>query len=275
MFTIGTFARLANVSVRTLRHYEEIDLLQPDAVDGATGYRSYRAQQIPRLHRIVVLRDLGLSLAEIRRVLDADLTHGELTDLLQERRSELEERIAGDQERLGRVEQRIRFIQLETSMALDLMIKHIPPTRVAQVRWSGTGIDWPEIVAFARTAAPLLLATLRHGDVSPAGPLFMHYLDAGDGLVPTLAAPIGSQHLTPTDQVEVAELPAIDAVVTVHHGGADHGIVGPIYGEMARFAENQGHRCLGFGRDHILAVEADTVVFELQLPIALDGSLPA
>jgi DNA-binding transcriptional MerR regulator len=76
MFTIGTFARLANVSVRTLRHYEEIDLLKPDAVDGATGYRSYRAQQIPRLHRIVVLRDLGLSLAEIRRTLDAELTHG-------------------------------------------------------------------------------------------------------------------------------------------------------------------------------------------------------
>jgi DNA-binding transcriptional MerR regulator len=40
MFSIGEFARLGAVSIRTLRHYDEIDLLQPAEVDPVTGYRA-------------------------------------------------------------------------------------------------------------------------------------------------------------------------------------------------------------------------------------------
>lgn len=273
MFTIGTFARLAEVSVRTLRHYEEIGLLTPDAVDPATGYRSYRAHQIPRLHRIVVLKELGLSLVEIRQILDSELDDRQLVELLERRRAELEERIASDRQRLTRVEQRIRLITWETTMALDLTIKHIPATRVAQIRWTGTGIGWPEIADFARDAGSRLIETLRAEAVSPTGPLFLHYAEDGDGLVPTIATPIGDQQVA--NGVETTELPAIDAVVTIHHGTADHEFIGPIYSQMVRFAESHGHRPYGCGRDHIVASDRDQVVFELQLPIALADTDPA
>jgi MerR family regulatory protein len=56
MFSIGDFARLGNVSVRTLRYYEQLGLLMPAAVDPETGYRSYSAYQLSRLHRIVALK---------------------------------------------------------------------------------------------------------------------------------------------------------------------------------------------------------------------------
>jgi DNA-binding transcriptional MerR regulator len=59
MFAIGEFARHGRVSVRMLRHYDEIGLLEPVRVDPATGYRSYDASQLSRLNRIVVLKDLG------------------------------------------------------------------------------------------------------------------------------------------------------------------------------------------------------------------------
>jgi len=62
LIKIGDFARLSHVSVVTLRHYDEIGLLRPVAVDGVTGYRYYAAAQLPRLNRIVALKDLGFSL---------------------------------------------------------------------------------------------------------------------------------------------------------------------------------------------------------------------
>lgn len=62
MFKIGEFSRLSRVSVRMLRHYDQLGLLTPSQTDSFTGYRYYSANQLPRLNRILALRDLGFSL---------------------------------------------------------------------------------------------------------------------------------------------------------------------------------------------------------------------
>jgi DNA-binding transcriptional MerR regulator len=59
MIKIGDFARLSQVSVVTLRYYDEMDLLKPVNVDPFTGYRFYSSDQLPRLNRILALKDLG------------------------------------------------------------------------------------------------------------------------------------------------------------------------------------------------------------------------
>jgi hypothetical protein len=59
MFSIGEFARLGGVSVRTLRHYDEIGLLRPATVDQDTGYRGYTADQLGQLNRVMALKELG------------------------------------------------------------------------------------------------------------------------------------------------------------------------------------------------------------------------
>ena len=79
MFSIGEFSRLGGVSVRTLRHYDEIGLLRPATVDPDTGYRGYSADQLGQLNRIMALKELGLSLTQARRLLDGitlDELHG-------------------------------------------------------------------------------------------------------------------------------------------------------------------------------------------------------
>lgn len=65
-YRIGQFAELSGVSTKTLRHYDKIGLLRPAAVDGRTRYRCYAPSQLPQLSSILALRDLGLSLPEIR-----------------------------------------------------------------------------------------------------------------------------------------------------------------------------------------------------------------
>ena len=69
---IGEFSRLGRVTVRALRHYEEIDLLVPEIVDRDTGYRYYAVGQLQKIESITTLKSLGYSLEEIRNLWDDD-----------------------------------------------------------------------------------------------------------------------------------------------------------------------------------------------------------
>lgn len=69
-FKIGEFSNLCQVTVKTLRHYEEIGLLVPFEVDEWTGYRYYDISQLRRMNRIVYLKRLGLSLEEIAELFE-------------------------------------------------------------------------------------------------------------------------------------------------------------------------------------------------------------
>lgn len=62
---IGEFSKLMQVTVKTLRHYEQIGLLVPDEVDQWSGYRYYTLDQMQKLKSIRQLKDIGFSLVEI------------------------------------------------------------------------------------------------------------------------------------------------------------------------------------------------------------------
>ncbi len=68
MLKIGDFSRLSRVSVKALRYYDELGLLKPVEIDRFTGYRYYSVAQLPRLHRILVFKELGFSLEQIARL---------------------------------------------------------------------------------------------------------------------------------------------------------------------------------------------------------------
>jgi DNA-binding transcriptional MerR regulator len=93
MLKIGEFSALARISVRTLRHYDEIGLLPPARLDPDSGYRYYSVRQLPRLHRILVLRDLGFPLDRIVETLDKGITADALRGMLLLRRVEQEKQI--------------------------------------------------------------------------------------------------------------------------------------------------------------------------------------
>ena len=67
-YRIGEFAALSGVSVKTLRFYDQIGLLQPATVDPRTRYRQYMPQQLQELACIRAPQDLGASLQDIRRI---------------------------------------------------------------------------------------------------------------------------------------------------------------------------------------------------------------
>jgi len=69
--TVGDFSRITHLSVKTLRHYHEVGLLEPATVNPSTGYRYYCAGQIPTAQVIRRLRDLEMPVSEVKAVLDA------------------------------------------------------------------------------------------------------------------------------------------------------------------------------------------------------------
>ena len=69
MYKIGEFSILSKTTIKTLRYYEEEELLRPCFVDSNTGYRFYETSQISEISKIVLLREVGLSIKEINSLL--------------------------------------------------------------------------------------------------------------------------------------------------------------------------------------------------------------
>lgn len=135
MFKIGDFSRIARVSCRLLRYYDEIGLLKPGSVERDTGYRYYSASQLPRLNRILVLKELGLSLEEIARVLDSNLSAAELRGMLTVRRSDAQRALAEEMDRLRHIESRIAQIDTEGELSVDdVIMRSEPAQRLLSVR---------------------------------------------------------------------------------------------------------------------------------------------
>ena len=71
LVTIGEFSRLTHLSVKTLRYYHDVGLLEPADVDTRSGYRMYATAQVPTAQLIRGFRDLDMPIEEVRVVLDA------------------------------------------------------------------------------------------------------------------------------------------------------------------------------------------------------------
>ena len=134
MLRIGEFARRGRVSVKALRHYAAIGLLKPAHVDAATGYRSYTAGQLDDLHRLMVLRALGLSLGRIRQVLQDDPSPERMRRLLDERRAAVARRIDAEQAQLAAIEARIRHLEGDREAAPGAVVRDVPAAFVASLR---------------------------------------------------------------------------------------------------------------------------------------------
>src|SRR5512142_1406841 len=128
MFTVGEFSRIGRVSKRLLRYYDEIGLLKPVHIDKFTGYRYYSAEQLPRLNRILALKDLGLSLEQIACLLEQELPPAQLRGMLRLKQVEISERVEEEHARLRRVETRLRQIEEEGDMPnYEVVIKKVEP----------------------------------------------------------------------------------------------------------------------------------------------------
>jgi effector-binding domain-containing protein len=233
-----------------------------------TGYRLYEGRQLSRLNRIVALKDLGFTLAQVQVILDEKVSTGELHGMLRLRQAELQSQIAADSARLRQVQARILSIEREGAMPdSDVQIKRIPAVRVAELTALAPDFE-PESIG--PVLSPLfrdLSGRINAAGAAMAGAAVAYYDETPDGIlvhaaIPMTAEPVGHDFA-------VFDLPAIEQAATiVHHGPMDN--VMPTGQALARWIDENGYRPLGLLREVYLERTGDREnrVTELQAPVA-------
>jgi DNA-binding transcriptional MerR regulator len=253
MFKIGDFSKLSQVSAKTLRYYDEIDLLKPGEIDRFTGYRYYTMAQLARLHRILALKDLGLSLEQIRRMLDEALPAAQIHGMLKLKQAEIEQHIADEATRLARVAALLRQIEQEDTMPTqEVVIKRIEPQRVAAIRdvvptFAAQGQLWGELDGY-----------LGQRHITPIGPCLTIYHDPEyreHDVELEVCEPVASA-VAGEGRVKVYELPAVETMACILHHG-DFQNVGETYHALLRWIETNGYRIAGCNREVYLLAVAD------------------
>ena len=121
MLKIGDFSKLSRVSIRMLRHYDEIGLLKPVKIDGFTGYRYYSEDQLPVMARIQSLKDMGFALSVIREILQCYDDKAEMERYLRIRYAELTALSEETAQRLRILETAIERLRKDDIMNYDVV----------------------------------------------------------------------------------------------------------------------------------------------------------
>ena len=269
MIKIGDFARLSQVSVVTLRYYDEMDLLKPVKVDTFTGYRFYSADQLPRLNRILALKDLGFSLEQIKLMLTDGLTIEQLRGMLTLQQSEVKKRLVDEQERLHRIESRLRQIEMENKMSnYDVVIKTAPAMLVASRRVTiPTNDQVPQYLGPAYTEVYDYVH--KHGakDNGPCLALWHSPADVYENEDAEAVVPIDRQ-LKGTDRVTVYQLSAVQVAAVVHQGNFEDFTQG--HAALLEWIDANGYKIVGPYREIYIRHDkkhlADTTT-EIQFPV--------
>ena len=275
MFRIGEFSKIAQVSGRLLRYYEEIGLLNPEFTDSQTGYRYYSARQLPRLNRILVLKELGLSLEQVARLLDHNTSAEEIRGMLTLRKAQIEQSVREELERLRVVETRLQ--QIDALQESQVVLKSVPVQQFLAGREVLPGIESVQRrVQKIYTTIPVVIEPTSLGQIAVVihSPVYdPEALDVEIGYLITGKAPAGIR-LSEEHVLTIRELPAIDTMATLAH-------VGPVsdthqtYGLLGAWVEQNNWQIAGVGREILMQLplpgkEAQAVI-EIQLPVSRPG----
>lgn len=268
MFKIGEFSKLTQVSVRMLRYYDENGLLPPARVDPWTGYRLYTAAQIPILNRIIFLRDSGFHIAEIADALkNWDETH--VTELLENKRREIEGVIDSERRKLNKIEQAVRDIsRKQIAIHCNVTLKSVPGCQVLSLRrrlpdYFAENTLWEELSAFAGK-----------GRLAAAGKPFAVYHDEDyreQNVDVEVCMPI-SKTLSVTGEFRFRQIEDVPEMACMMVCGPFENISGAYQGFVRWLEENSRYKMAGPDRQIVHrgpwnSDSPEDYLIELQIPV--------
>lgn len=130
MFSIGMFSKINKITTKTLRYYEDIGLLKPEYVDEFTKYRYYTTEQLPKLHQIITLKQMGLSLVEIKEILEKP---EEVEKILINKEKDILDVMRNEEYKLIKLRNYLKNLKGEVDMN-NVIIKSLPKVKIASMR---------------------------------------------------------------------------------------------------------------------------------------------
>jgi DNA-binding transcriptional MerR regulator len=261
MFKIGDFSKFSRVSVKMLRHYDRLGLLRPARIDTVTSYRYYSAGQLPRLNRILALRDLGFTLEQIAALPD-DLPAEQLRGMLKLKQAELEQQLREGQQRLERIAARLGQIEREgRPYAAEVIVRRVEPQLMATLRRIVPDDD--ELHLLFEEVETYVACHNARADRPP----LMIYHDGEyreQDLDVEVAIPL-RMRIPGAEPVRVRELPGCDSMACLVHAGS-YDTIGVASGALLAWSEANGYQIAGPSREVYLRFSASGL--DISLPTA-------
>jgi DNA-binding transcriptional MerR regulator len=276
MFRIGEFSQIAKVTIDALRHYDDLGLLKPAKVDPFTGYRYYSAKQLMSLHRILALKEVGLSLEEIARILQDQLTNDQLRGMLKMQLLRAEQDIQTAQLRQERIVARLNYLNLEDDMpAYEVILKPVEKLTIAAIRET-----LPTIEQMPQRCSAIFdtIARWLRANNLPIGPSMTIYYNEGftrenidtecSFIIPDATA---AKTATPAEPIEVRQMDSVPEVAsTIVTDGFYKKVDGltPAYNAIARWIEENGYQITGQPRELFYgSPQNGDLIAEIQFPV--------
>jgi DNA-binding transcriptional MerR regulator len=271
MFTVGEFSKIAQVSKRLLRYYDEIGLFIPAHIDPFTSRRFYSAEQMPMLNRILALKDIGLSLEQIQRLLRDNVSTDELQGMLLLKKAEIETQLREEMQRIRRIESRLFAIR-EADKTPNVVIKQMPMQPVLSTRVIAesfeTGLD---TMRYIRAELPdnkrygfcFCICQEENVSMNDMDLEIGCFIEADNHAIVPLSDGI---------QLTYRQLSPVDIMATtVVSGRLEHILAG--YTQIGTWAEANGYRPIGMPREVTLqfsqSADASDLITEVQFPVEL------
>jgi DNA-binding transcriptional MerR regulator len=273
MFRIGEFSKIAQTPISQLRYYDEIGLFTPAHIDRFTGYRYYSARQLPHLNRIIALKELGMSLDQIKRLLEDNISVEEIRGMLTLKKAQVEQALYEEVTRLRHIEARLQQIDASPGSPLDIVLKEVPAQPYLSRREIFPNIDMA--LDLMQQIVNILPAHMSHEAlghctaVVHSETLDSSQLDIELGVILNDTAEVTIE-LPDTRLMTVRLLPAVALMATVVRiGGFENSCRS--YGAIGLWVEENGYRIIGPVREVLIRPprtnDLNEMVTELQFPV--------
>jgi DNA-binding transcriptional MerR regulator len=248
--TIGDFSRMTHLSIKTLRHYHQVGLLEPVDVDPGNGYRHYDTDQVPTAQVIRRFRDLGMPVNEVKAVLEApDLAAR--NSLIASHLDRLERQLDETQSAVAS----LRSLLEQPDGPIAVAHRSSPTMAVAAIRgtvtlgelgpwWSGAFAEIDRLLQRRGLEADGPRGGLYDGD------LFLFERGEATVYVPVEAA------VEAQGRVEPLVIPGAELAVARHDG--PHGDIDRTYGALGTYVAQHRLGVEGPVREAYLVAEFDT-----------------
>jgi len=265
MLRIGEFASLADMSVKALRHYDNINLLKPAYIDEATGYRYYDYNQLARAYRLTAFKNMGLALNEIGELLDGKMSPGVTRRFLRTKWIDLQAQLKLLQEQVAYLDNKIYEVEMDGHMSsYEITVKQLEPMKVIVAQ----GIA-PQKQDVGATIA-ILKQRLQAYHVYPTAPvmaLFPEYIHPLQNIPIEVVQPTDSVVTLGAD-VQERLLKGVTVASVIHTGTSD---MAPGWVALDKWIKHNGYKIIGAFREIFLHEPSDEdeakYAFELQFPI--------
>jgi DNA-binding transcriptional MerR regulator len=247
LLPIGRFSRLCGLTVKALRHYDDIGLLEPAHIDEGTGYRYYALAQLDDAVAISRLRALHVPLDECREILAEHDTQA-IRARLERHRKRLEGRLSDTQRTLAALAELLKdpASLLPPGTQLEKVeVKEVDPQPVLAMRSRTTADDLDAVISKSINGVADYMAEL---DAKRAGPPFTQSSDPdGEGAIDVVIGWPTGEPLPGGGDVQSLALPGGKVAWAVYHGSY-LGLPGA-YRALYEWLDEQGHEAGGDPRE--------------------------